>query len=228
MTKTELTQGMPIDESNAPSFDGPYLETPDPAPNAVCGVPPYSEDICGAEFSLRRLRANAFPEAYLHWLNDPDVIRFLQVRFESRDYASAKKFVASFDHVNTFIFGIYENTSDAYIGNITLRANPHHLFANMGYLIGDRRYWRTDAALDAVRLICDFAFFERGLRKIFELTTANHIASNFNFRRLGFTYEGKIPDLYWGEGAYNAATIWTMTAREWAEIRDYPVEEVTP
>ena len=228
MTDTRTRGDASQNVDDALSFDGPYLGTPEPAPKPVCGTLPYSEEISGQSFSLRRLRADSISKSYLEWLNDPEVIRFLQVRFEPRDYASAKHFVESFDHENSFIFGIYANGADDYIGNITLSANPHHLFANMGYLIGDKRFWRTDAALEAVRLVCDFAFFERGLRKIFELTTANHIASNFNFRRLGFSYEGKVPDLYWGDGKYQAATIWTMSAREWAKIRHYPVENVTP
>ena len=108
------------------------------------------------------------------------------------------------------------------------RADPNHLFAHMGYLIGEKDYWRSNAAIEATSLICDFAFFDRGLRKILEATTENHIASNFNFRRLGFTFEGKIPDLYWGDGKYQAATYWSMNATTWAEKRGRTAEEVTP
>ena len=208
--------------------DESYLPTPDPAPAPICGKPPYAEEIKGDVYTLRRVLPDAISESYVMWLSDPEVIQFVQARFEPRDMESIKRFVQTFDHVNTFLFGIHARDSDSYIGNISLRANPHHLFANMGYLIGDKRYWKTDAALEAVRMICDFAFFKRGLRKIFELTTENHIASNFNFRRIGFTYEGKVSDLYWGEGKYHAATMWTMSARRWAEIRDYPVDKVTP
>lgn len=221
-------------DKNNPVADGVdqrgdrYLETPDPAPRPAVGKPPYREEIIGPTFSLRRLSTNTVPEPYLEWLHDPEIIRFLQVRFDARTPGAIEKFIESFDHLDTFLFGIYSSTEDDYIGNITLSANPHHLFASMGYLIGDKRFWKTDAAIEAVKLICDFAFFERGLRKIFEMTTANHIASNFNFRRLGFSYGGKIPDLYWGEGKYHAATIWTMDAVKWAEIRSVPTENVTP
>ncbi len=228
MTESSPTNGMAAMMGDAEIFDGPYLETPDPAPRPVCGAAPYSEEIHGNSFSLRRIQTNSIPEAYLQWLNDPEVIRFLQVRFEKRDLATVKRFVGSFDHINTFLFGIYSNSDNVCVGTITLRANPNHLFANMGYLIGEKRFWRTEAALEAVRMVCDFAFFERGLRKIFEMTTSNHIASNFNFRRLGFTFEGKIPDIFWGEGKYHAATLWTLNATKWAEIRDYPIENVTP
>ena len=115
-----------------------------------------------------------------------------------------------------------------HVGNITLRADPNHLFAHMGYLIGDRDFWERNVAIEATRLVLDFAFFERGLRKVLEPTTENHLASNFNFKRLGFTYEGKFPDLYWGEGRYQAATFWSMSATEWATLRGRDADAVTP
>ncbi len=204
------------------------LQTPDPAPSPCLGQAPYGEMVRGENFYIKRLLPEDVSDTYLGWLNDPEVIRFVQVRFQARDRESIKAFVAGFDHINNFIFGVFTAENDQYIGNVTLRADPVHLFANMGYLIGDKAYWGSDAALETCRIIADFAFFERGLRKIVDCTTENHIASNFNFRRLGFSYEGKIPDLYWSEGKYRAAVYWSMTARQWAEIRGRSPDEVTP
>jgi|GEM_PF-608542 RimJ/RimL family protein N-acetyltransferase len=202
-------------------------DNPDPAPAPRHAKPPYSDELYGSAFFLKRIRPGEVSKDYLAWLSDPDVIRFLQVRFSARDEASISTFIESFDHVDRFLFGIHDAADNRYIGNITLRVDPNHLFAHMGYLIGDKRYWSSRAALDAVTLICDFAFFERGARKILEPTTDDHIASNFNFRRLGFTYEGKFPDLYWSGGTYRAAVYWSMTARHWAELREHDPNEVT-
>lgn len=204
------------------------LPTPDPAPQPRLGQAPYVERVQGEAFYLKRLLPEDISDTYLGWLNDPEVIRFVQVRFQTRDRESVEAFVAGFDHINNFIFGIFAAENDDYIGNVTLRADAVHLFANMGYLIGNKDYWGSDAALETCRLIADFAFFERGLRKIIDCTTENHIASNFNFRRLGFQYEGKIPDLYWSEGKYRAAVYWSMTARKWAEVRERSPDMVTP
>lgn len=212
------------ERSGAPAM----LPTPDPAPPPRTSGPPYSETVKGAPYELRRLRPEQVGADYVAWMNDPEVIRYLQARFEPRDLDSLRRHVAGYDHVDSFFFGIFDAERDRHIGNITLRVNPHHLFANMGYLIGDRTYQGRDAALEACRLIFDFAFFERGVRKIFECTTENHLASNFNFRRLGFTYEGKIPDLYWGGDGYVAATYWSLKATTWAEVRGRPASEVTP
>jgi RimJ/RimL family protein N-acetyltransferase len=188
--------------------------------------PPYPTLCRGDGYYLKRLRPEDVSDTYVGWLHDPEVIEYLQVRFEARDIDSIRAFVAGFDHKDGFIFGIHDAANDRHVGNITLRVNPHHLFANMGYLIGEKAYWEKGAALEAVRLILDFAFFERKIRKILECTTENHIASNFNFRRLGFAFEASIPDLYWSDGCYRAATYWSMNAANWADIRGRSIEEV--
>lgn len=194
----------------------------DPHENTVLR---YPEECRGKGFHLQRLRAEDVSEDYVAWLHDPEVIRYLQVRFEPRDIESVRKFVAGFDHRDRFIFAIYDSAVNRHIGNMTLRVNPHHLWANMGYLIGEKSYWRTNATMEACRLLLDFAFYRRKVRKILECTTEDHISSNFNFRRLGFTFAAKIPDLYWGGDKYIAATYWTLDAGQWAENRVRFVEE---
>lgn len=195
------------------------MEDINKAPLPRLGQPPYDELVSGKNFYLKRLRVKDVNATYLNWLDDVDVVKYLQVRFQPRDRKSIETFVSNFDHIDNFIFGIFDSDDDSYVGNVTLRADPIHLFANMGYLIGNKEYWGSKAALETCQLIADFAFFHRGLRKIIDCTTENHAASNFNFRRLGFIFEGKIPDLYWSDGKYRAAVYWSMNARKWAEIR---------
>ena len=151
-----------MSESNLTPKPG-SLQTPDPAPPPRLGQAPYSELVRGENFYLKRLLPEGISDSYLSWLNDPEVIRFVQVRFQMRDRESIAAFVAGFDHINNFIFAIFAAENDDYIGNVTLRADAVHLFANMGYLIGNKAYWGSDAALETCRLIADFAFFERGL-----------------------------------------------------------------
>ena len=189
------------------------------------GETPYPCLCRGEGYYLKRLLPEDVTETYVRWLQDEEVVHYLQVRFEAHDLESTRRYVAGFDHRDNFIFAIHDARTDRYIGNVTLRVNPIHLWANFGYMIGDKSYWSTGAALGAVRLLLDFAFFERQIRKILEITTENHIASNFNFRRLGFTLAAKIPDLYWGEGRYRAGVWWTMDAATWAEMRGREVPQ---
>lgn len=188
----------------------------------------YREELDGETLALRRLRCGALPPRYLEFLRDPEVVHYLQARFVAHTEESLARFVAGFDHVDTFLFGIYARHENLFLGTATLRVNPVHRFANLGYMIGDRRYWRGGTSLEMCRILLDFAFFERGVRKIIECTTENHLASNFNFKRLGFTLAAKIPDLYWGEGRYQAAVYWTLDAQTWAERRGRQAPAIAP
>ena len=193
-------------------------------------APSYSETLPGQDVVLRRIHADSIPPRYLSFLQDPEVVRYIQARFVEHTPETLRRFVAGFDHVDNFLFGIHAAQDDAFIGTATLRINPVHRYSNLGYMLGDKAHWKGSMALDVCRLLLDFAFFERKVRKIIECTTENHLASNFNFKRLGFTLAAKIPDLYWGEGRYQAATYWTLDAIDWAQRsgREPPVIPVPP
>jgi RimJ/RimL family protein N-acetyltransferase len=187
----------------------------------------YSDLLRGDSLTLRRVTADAIPGRYLEFLRDPEVVKYLQARFTDHTPQSLKGFVAGFDHVDNFLFGVYAG-SDTFIGTATLRVNPVHRFSNLGYMIGDRAFWKGSISIEMCQLILDFAFFERGVRKILECTTENHLASNFNFKRLGFSLVAKIPDLYWGEGRYQAATYWSLDAAQWAARRGREAPAIPP
>ena len=186
----------------------------------------YSEVLEAGLVTLRRYRVEDVGEDYLRWMQDPEVTHFIQARFDHHDLESLRSFVAGFDHKDRFIFAIHDRETQHRIGTFTLRINPVHRFSSIGYLIGEKAYWRGAYALDACRAALDFVFFERKVRKVVEPTTENHLASNFNFKRLGFTMVAKIPDLYWGDGKYQAATYWAISVEEWAARRGRPVPEI--
>ena len=180
---------------------------------------PYPEQLEGKTIALRRIRADAIPSRYLEFLRDPDVVKFLQARFVGHTADSLRQFIGGFDHHDNFLFGIYTRSDGLFLGTSTLRVNPVHRFSNLGYMIGDKHYWRGNTSIEMCEILLDFAFFDRKVRKILECTTGNHLASNFNFKRLGFSLIAKIPDLYWGEGDYQAAVYWALNAAAWAKRR---------
>ncbi len=186
----------------------------------------YSENLQGEKLALHRMDSRKIPSQYLLFLRDPEVTKFLQARFINHDESTVRQFIEGFDHRDKFLFGIWLRSNSEFIGTITLRVDPNHRFSNMGYLIGNPNYWNGEISMEACKLIIDFAVFERGVRKILECTTDNHLASNFNFRRLGFTLAAKIPDLYWGSGKYHAGVYWTLDAQTWARRRNRAAPDI--
>jgi len=70
-----------------------------------------------------------------------------------------------FDQKSRFLFGVFDNTSDLHIGNLTLDIRLHNV-AYFGYLIGEKNYWGTPAATEAICLILDFSFNFMKVRKV--------------------------------------------------------------
>lgn len=186
----------------------------------------YSERLEEGAVVLKRMTSADVGDDYLRWMTDPEVIHYLQARFDTHTIDSLKAFIDGFDHIDRFAFAIHDRENDTRIGTLTLRVNPTHRFSSIGYLIGEKDYWRGSFALDACRAALDFVFFERLVRRVTEPTTENHLASNFNFKRLGFELVARIPDMFWGEGRYQAASYWSIGIAEWAAKRGRPVPAI--
>lgn len=186
----------------------------------------YRERLNGTLVDLLRFRPEDVGDDYLRWMQDPEVTRYIQARFQQHDIGSLQRFVAGFDHRDRFIFAIQARETGERIGTFTLRVDPVHRFSSIGYLIGARAYWQGGFALDACRTGLDFVFFERKVRRVFEPTTANHLASNFNFKRLGFAKVATVPSLYWGGDRYQDATYWMLSIEDWAAQRGRPAPDI--
>lgn len=170
-------------------------------------------------YTLRRLSPQMVGERYLAWLADREVTRFLQARFRRWDVGSLRAFAAGFDYRDNFLFGIHETVSGTHVGTLTLRCNPLHHYAVIGFMLGDKAHWGRSAAKTSITAALDFAFFERRLRKVTATTFENHAVSNHIFASLGFRMDGVVPDLLWNEGQYVGEMHFSLDAGEWAARR---------
>jgi len=179
----------------------------------------YPERYGDGHYILRRLSPENVGERYLAWMEDAEVTRFLQARFRTWDLESLRAFAAGFDYRDNFLFGIHETASDAHVGTLTLRCNPHHRFGVIGFMVGDKAHWGRSAAKTAITAVLDFAFFERHLRKVTATTTEDHGASNHIFSSLGFRLDAIVPDLYWSGGRYRGEMNHSIDPSDWAVRR---------
>ena len=94
-----------------------------------------------ARLHLRNLTQADVTESYLSWLNDPKVLRYLEVRFAKvGDLKELGAFVKTVnDSTDTLMFGIFRKDTGQHIGNIKLGPIKFdHARAEIGFLIGDR------------------------------------------------------------------------------------------
>lgn len=157
-------------------------------------------------------------ERYIGWLNDPEINRYLEIRFVHQSRETVSKYVQSFNtETEGYMWGIHPVGSDLLIGTTTLNSiNRNHDSASIGLMIGDRDHWGSNCALEVIGLVTEFAFDTLGLRRIAEETSGPNTSINFTLRRFGFTFEGKMRQAsVIGEGEYCDGYRWGLLVDEW-------------
>ncbi len=145
----------------------------------------------GENFFLKTMTPADVSKDYISWLNDEKINQFLEVRHNIPSMEEAVSFVNKYNNKSNFMFAICEIKSTKMIGTITLNLDVHNKSASYGYLIGDKLFWGTKAAVEAISLLLDFAFFELDLRRVWGGAYIHNIGSIFNFKKLGFVQEGR-------------------------------------
>jgi RimJ/RimL family protein N-acetyltransferase len=161
------------------------------------------------EGELVRLRAPE-PEdrARVHrWVNDPDVVRYLSMRYPS---ALADEVWLSDGPAGSFA-GVrlaIETKEGVHIGAINLhRVNPEDRKAGLGIIIGEKAYWSNGYGADAVRTMVRFAFDEMNLNRVWLRVRADHEAGISCYRTCGFVEEARQRDDMYEGGAYHDSLI---------------------
>lgn len=145
---------------------------------------------------LRTLREEDVTERYVGWLNDPEVARFLEVRFSQHSLASTVEFVNGVNaSTDTLLLGMFVDGGGKHIGNIKLGPiNPHHHRADIGLLIGDRSEWGKGYATEAITLITAHGFASLKLKKITAGCYSGNQGSLKAFEKAGFKLEATLPE----------------------------------
>lgn len=146
----------------------------------------------GPTVYLRKLVLFDVNANYVQWMNDPQVIHFLEVRHSRRTLKDLREYVSGvIERKEDLFFAICLNESGRHIGNIKLGPiNRVHGFAHIKFFIGEREHWGKGIATEAVDLVVRYAFETLGLHKVLAGCYANNEASLRVFRKCGFKKEG--------------------------------------
>lgn len=147
----------------------------------------------GERIELFLLRPSDVTDAYVGWLNDPIVNRYLESRFSAHDDASTRQFVASaLADARVLMLGIRSRELGKHVGNIKLGPiDLKHRTADIGIMIGDRDAWGRGIASDAIRSLVAIARDELGLRKLTAGCYESNAGSAKAFQKVGFAIEGR-------------------------------------
>jgi [ribosomal protein S5]-alanine N-acetyltransferase len=124
--------------------------------------------IISKNLTFRILTLDNVSQKYIKWLNDPDVIRYLETRFIKQDLNECKSFVSKmYEDSNNYLFGIFYNINNEHIGNIKIGfINQNHQKGQISLFIGEKDYWNKGYATESIQAITKWGFNSLGLKKI--------------------------------------------------------------
>lgn len=151
--------------------------------------------------SLHKFTNKYITAEYLGWLNDHQVTRYLCTG--RLPVTKDDVFIPNNDTDLWFAVVFDENGVFKYIGTISL----HDIDwvarkGEVGYMIGDKNYWKKGVATEIIGLISDYAFDRLGLNKLTAGVVEGNTGSMKALEKNGFEKYGTNPQDYYLCGKY--------------------------
>lgn len=176
--------------------------------------------ILGKDIRLRAVEPEDLP-FFVRWLNDPEVIEFLDVYVplsiqSEQDWFEGLKKRPQEEHP----LSIEVNTPEGWrlIGNIAF----HHIetldrCAEVGLFIGEKEYWNRGYGRKALQLMLRHGFKTLNFNRIFLNVFASHLRGIRSYEKAGFIHEGRLRQVAFRDGHYEDMLIMSVLRDEWQE-----------
>lgn len=170
------------------------------------------------EGRLIKLRAVELSDVdrYVAWLNDREVTRHLQRRYQLSRLAEENWLRKDDTKLIGFAGGNYaiETKDGVHIGSVGFHyANPENRKATLGIAIGDKAYWSKGYGTDAILTLLRFGFDEMNLHRIDLGVDADNARAIACYWKCGFVEEGRLRDTRYVRGQHRDQ-LWMGILRE--------------
>ncbi|WP_395830118.1 GNAT family N-acetyltransferase [Elstera sp.] len=151
---------------------------------------------------LRTLDESAATGPYLAWMQDAEILRFLEARFGRHTPESLADFIHSMNqNPDALLLGMFFKGDDGragrHVGNIKLGpVNREHARGDIGLLIGDKSVWGRGLATEAIAALTRYAFEQLRLNRLYAGCYGGNDGSVRAFVKAGWAVEARLPR-YW-------------------------------
>ena len=158
----------------------------------------------GARIYLRPLCREDLNGPYLGWMNDAEVMSYLESGIFPTTADDLERFFKGVTGTRQQVmFAIVDKYSHRHIGNVKLGPIDWvHRRAHFGILIGDRESWGKGVGTEATRLTVEYAFARLNLNRVDLGVYAEHQAAVRCYERVGFKVEGRMRQDLFHRGKY--------------------------
>lgn len=174
--------------------------------------------ILGEAIRLRALERSDLPN-FVVWLNDPEVtkglLHYLPMSLASEEawYENMLKSPAD-EHpmmIEVYLDEGWVALGDCDLHNIDWRCRS----AEVGIIIGDKRYWNRGFGTKAMQLLLRHGFETLNLNRICLEVYANNLGAIRSYEKAGFVYEGRKRQGMYKDGEYIDIVWMSVLRSEW-------------
>ncbi len=149
----------------------------------------------------------------VRWLNDPEVVRYSDQRHLKHTFKSALAYYKSFFESPNHYWAIL--SSDSMIGTITAYVDEPNSVADVGILVGDKRYWCSGYGSEAFSAVINWLFTCRRARKVTAGTMSENVSMLRVMHKCGMHVEGRRERYFILDGREVDMVYSTVFAADW-------------
>ena len=157
----------------------------------------------GERVSLRAVEPDDL-DRYLVWVNDPEVTRWLSLRYPigregERQILDRLTRANGYDHA---AFAVDDQVTGEHLGTVSLfDARSESRVAELGIFLGAKDRWGEGFGYDALVTLLRFGFWEMNLRRVELSVLDGNVRAKALYERVGFIEVGRRPGHWYKRGA---------------------------
>jgi RimJ/RimL family protein N-acetyltransferase len=188
------------------------------------------ERLVGSRATLRLVTLADCTDAYVGWLGDPEVSKYLETRWVPQTKGTIEAFVRGMlASPDSYLFAVLERASERHVGNLKIGPiNARHAFADVSYFIGERAMWGRGLASDAIRVAANIAFERLDLHRVQAGLYEGNVGSARALEKAGFRLDGRLRKQLRQGDAWEDHIWYGLLREEWAQARERNASAAQP
>jgi len=175
-------------------------------------------EIKGSRVTLKPISQNEINNTYLSWLNDPEINKYLEVRYKKQTIADIYNYINNLRSINgAELFAIFENITSSHIGNLSItHFNPNNNgYAIYGIMIGEKCK-NLGYAVDAEIMIVEYLFGFQKINRLEGGVFSKNKSAWLILELIGFKKEGVLRKRgVLSDGTIDDVFIYGLLKEEW-------------
>lgn len=172
--------------------------------------------ISGKKIYLRGLTREDCNEQYLSFVNDAELLHLMEgIGYWPLDKEGLEAYIEYCNNPTSLLMGIFENVTDAHVGNIHLSQIKKYHHNCMYGIVLRREYMGKGYAYEASHLLIKHAFEKMNINRIqINVVDKNRRAIKL-YKGLGAIKEGRLRESFYFQGKYHSTLIFALLKSEY-------------